>query len=190
MRYALAPLVEAAGMSEAELGRTVGLSGSSLTKARRDGLIESAADRYAVRAGLVPWLVWSDWLEDLSVSCEECAAMFVPARKSQRFCAPECQQRNQKRRWYRRRYQDDPTFRARENARSRAYQTEYAEHLNRQQSRRYREKREERIAYDRVYRERNKDHIKAKNRAYYLANRERIIARQAAYDRRKREQAA
>ena len=91
-RYALAALVEAAGMSEAELGRRVGLSGSSLTKARRDGLIESAADRYACRAGLVPWLVWSDWLEDLSVECaaEDCCERFVPARKGHVYHSQAC----------------------------------------------------------------------------------------------------
>ena len=98
-RYSLSALVEAAGMSEAELGRRVGLSGSSLTKARRDGLIESAADRYACRAGLVPWLVWSDWLEDAWVECaaEDCADRFVPARKGHRYCSSRCRRRTNER---------------------------------------------------------------------------------------------
>lgn len=100
-RYPLAALVEASGMSEAELGRRVGLSGSSLTKARRDGLIESAADRYACRAGLVPWLVWSDWLEDAFVECaaEDCCERFVPRDKANIWCSRRCYQRVKMRRY-------------------------------------------------------------------------------------------
>lgn len=57
-RYDLASLLEATGLSEAALGRLVGLSGSTLKNARERGLTMEAADRYAVRAGLHPFEVW------------------------------------------------------------------------------------------------------------------------------------
>lgn len=139
-RYPLAALVEAAGMSEAELGRRVGLSGSSLTKARRDGLIESAADRYACRAGLVPWLVWSDWLEDLSVECAErsCSVTFVPSRKGHSYCSKVCFRRE----WQRVRYHADPAFAASKIESARSYYRENGDYVRKRQRRSYRAKRD------------------------------------------------
>lgn len=174
-RYALASLVEAAGMSEAELGRRVGLSGSSLTKARRDGLIESAADRYACRAGLVPWLVWSDWLEDVFVECPECGERFVAKRRDQRYCTQKCGHRRRARERVRARYQSDPEWREARKAEVRAYREENARAIRIQQA---------------AWRDQNRERRAAQQRAYYAANRERILARQAEYDRRKREQVA
>ena len=160
MRYALAPLVEAAGMSEAEFGRRVGLSGSSLTKARRDGLIESAADRYACRAGLVPWLVWSDWLEDLSVECaaDDCTERFVPARNGHAYCSKRCRERVVSKR----RYHTDPAARARAIASAAGYYVEAGDYRRSQMRRRHWEKRDTELA---------------RMRAYYAANRERLQER-------------
>ena len=172
-RYALASLVEAAGMSEAELGRRVGLSGSSLTKARRDGLIESAADRYACRAGLVPWLVWSDWLEDLSVECAErsCSERFVPARPSHEWCSPRCYQRNYQRERARRLYEQDAEYREAEKAKSKAYRA-----ANRRQV----------AVKNRTYRERTLERRREYSARYRAANLDRIREYQREYDRARR----
>lgn len=107
-RYPLEALVAASGLSEAALARAVGLSGTTLKLARENGLREDAADRYACRAGLVPWLVWSDWLEDVAVPCPECQAPFVPSRQGHVFCSRRCRDR----RWKRERYRQDSQHRA------------------------------------------------------------------------------
>jgi hypothetical protein len=119
-RYPLEALMEATGLSEAHLARRVGMDGTTLKRARENGLVASAADRYAVRAGFVPWLVWPEWIadqiEDCSQPCEECGSPFVPVKKGHRFCNRTCGSRNLKRRRY-----QDPEFRAKERARNQAY---------------------------------------------------------------------
>lgn len=139
-RYPLDALVDALGLSEAGVARLVGLSGSTLKRARENGFVEEAADRYAVRAGLLPWLVWSDWLDDLEVECAErsCTNRFVPSRGSHRFCSKRCKQRVAKRNYVRRRYQSDAEFRDREKRRTQAYREE-ARPAIRAKNRRYRE---------------------------------------------------
>lgn len=76
-RYPLAALVDASGLSEAALGRAVGLSGTTLKNARVRGFLEASADRYAVRAGFHPAEVWPDF------GCEPCALerVFVATRR-------------------------------------------------------------------------------------------------------------
>lgn len=150
-RYALAPLVEVSGMSESELARKIGLSGSTLVKAREWGLVEKAADRYACRLGLVPWLVWSDWLDDCEVECANpsCDVTFVPLRRSHRHCTRDCYQREYKRENYRQLYATDPEFRASQLAKSARYRAE------------------------------TREAAKKKKAAYYQANRERILALKA-----------
>jgi hypothetical protein len=149
-RYPLAGLVDAVGLSEAATARMVGLSGSTLKQAREHGFQEKAADRYAVRAGLVPWLIWSDWLDDCEIPCPECETRFVPSRKSHRFCTRGCYQRRYKRDLYRERYASDPEFRAAQREKSA------------------------------TYRESTRAAAKIKNAAYYRANRERILAAKTA----------
>lgn len=150
-RYPFAALVEACCMSEAATARMVGLSGTTLGNARRYGLTETAADRYACRAGLVPWLVWTDWLDDCEIECvnPECDARFVPLRKTHRYCTRDCYQREYKREKYRRLYQSDPEFR------------------------------DAQLAKSRRYREATRDAAKVKKAAYYQRNRDRILARKA-----------
>jgi hypothetical protein len=74
-RYPLQALVAASGLTEAELGRRVGLSGSTLKHVREHGLAERSADRYAVRAGMVPSAVWPELLEQaIADVTRECAS--------------------------------------------------------------------------------------------------------------------
>ena len=125
-RYPLAALVAASGLTESALARRVGLSGSTLKAARERGLVERAADRYAVRAGLHPAQVWDDWIDGAGVTCPECGSRFVPLRKSHRYCTQDCYQRRYKREKYRARYATDAAFRARELEKSRRYRHETA----------------------------------------------------------------
>jgi len=94
-RYPFAALMDATGLTEAALGRRVGLSGTSLVKARELGLVEQAADRCAVRCGLVPWVVWPDWFADFEVECADrsCEATFVPTRQNHIYCTQKCARR-------------------------------------------------------------------------------------------------
>lgn len=135
-RYSLDLLVEASGLTEAALGRRVGLSGSSLTKARKMGLIESAADRYACRCGLLPWLVWSDWLEDAQVECAErsCTVRFVPTRKGHLFCSKRCCVRKQMQEFRARRAEDE-AYLAMRRAEARAYYEECGDYVRARQRR-------------------------------------------------------
>lgn len=62
--YPLADLVSAARCASAyELGRRIGVSGTTLQQALTLGLSELQADRWAVRAGLVATVVWPEMLE-------------------------------------------------------------------------------------------------------------------------------
>lgn len=183
-RYPLAALVDAVGMSEAATARMIGLSGSTLKWARVKGLVEEAADRYACRAGLVPWVVWPDWLDDLEQECadEKCTNRFVPSRKGNIFCSKECNHRAASRNHKRRRYQD-PEYRARKQAANAAYKATADRAVKLKQAA-YRAANAERIAAKHAeYRAANADRIRERSAAYYQANRERALARQREYDR-------
>lgn len=175
-RYPLAPLVESTGLSEAAFARSVGLSGSTLKWARQKGLTEEAADRYSCRAGLVPWLIWSDWLDDLELECadEKCRARFVPKRKGMRYCTLQCGKRASDRAAKRRRYREDPEFAAAE----------------REKARRYREGSLRAVRLkDALRRERTREEKRAYMKAYYAANREVLLEKQRIRDRAKRQAA-
>lgn len=103
-RYPLQALVAASGLTEAELGRRVGLSGSTLKHVREHGLAERSADRYAVRAGMVPSAVWPELLEqaiaDVTRECasSDCTNTFLldvggKGGTRRRYCSATCKSR-------------------------------------------------------------------------------------------------
>lgn len=57
-RWDVEPLIQRVGV-----GRATELFGDELRKARRAGLTDNKADRWAVRAGLHPEEVWPGWCE-------------------------------------------------------------------------------------------------------------------------------
>jgi hypothetical protein len=125
-RYPLAALLEATCLTESEFSirmRNKGISfdGTTLKRARENGLVESAADKYATAIGVVPWVIWPEWLDNIiadeSIPCEECGESFVPVRSGVRFCSRACSQRAYKRR----RYHEDPEIRAKDNERARLW---------------------------------------------------------------------
>ena len=100
-RYPLADLVAASGLTEAALGRAVGLSGTTLKSAREIGFIERAADKYAARAGLPASSVWMDWGDDALPTCaaDGCEQTFFPYTKQALYCSATCRQREKMRRY-------------------------------------------------------------------------------------------
>lgn len=59
-RWPVEPLVAAAGGVEKVLQQ---LDGGNLSRARRDGLTDVQADRWATRLGYHPAQVWPDWID-------------------------------------------------------------------------------------------------------------------------------
>jgi hypothetical protein len=129
-RYPLEPLVAASGLSEAALARSVGLSGSTLQQARLHGLREDAADRYAVRAGFVPVVVWPDFGQAI---CPECSEPFVQSRRTHVMCSDNCRERRR----MRLKYQSDPAWAEAKRAARRAYYQECADYERADARRRY-----------------------------------------------------
>lgn len=170
-RYPLQPLIDILGMSEAAMARRVGLSGSSLVKARTLGFTEAAADRYAVRAGFVPWMVWPEWLDDaiadVSVVCaaEDCDVTFIPSRKGHRCCSDRCSKLHHKRT----RYRDDPEFAESVRQRRRAHYEECVEYERAASRLNHQRNRDRRLEGMRAYYRENAEELKAKQRARYAA---------------------
>lgn len=60
-RWPLAPLLAAVNVPD--FPRLVGVSGAVIEAAHIVGLSDTQADRWAVRAGLHPAMVWPDWID-------------------------------------------------------------------------------------------------------------------------------
>lgn len=163
------------------LAEHVGIAVRQVYRWRRRGLSRLTADRAAVAAGYLPYLIWPDWLDDSIAAVEaedaansrECAAedcdrMFL-AGPSQRFCSKRCQRRAAE---TRRR----PTKRARDIAQRKDRYARDPEH------------RRAMLAYQRTYQAHPviAEQRRQYRRDYYKKNREREIERQRLYDARKR----
>lgn len=153
-RYPLAALLEATGLTESGLTREVGLSGSTLKKAREVGFTADAADRYAVRCGLTPLEVWPDYGQ---VPCVECGQLFAQTRSTHRYCEWNCAARAGRRR----RYAEDPAYREQRKAAARRHKEE--------------NRRAEQIA-GAQYRERNRERLAAAQRERDRRKREERVA--------------
>ena len=63
-RWPLAPLVEAMRRrGSANPTYELGIGGEVWKRATAHGLTDATADRWAVRAGWLPWEVWPDWID-------------------------------------------------------------------------------------------------------------------------------
>ena len=166
-RYPLAPLLEATGLTEAELGRKIGLRGTPLIRARERGFVEEAADRWACRAGFVPWHIWPEWLDhvtaDVSIPCAECGTLFVTFRRGHRYCCTPCQQRAGKRD----RYATDAEYRDARRHSAAAYYAENGDYVRKRERRLYDPARGRERAH--AYYEANRDAILSRRRARYHA---------------------
>lgn len=160
--YPLQSLVSASGLSEAALARRVGLSGTTLKRAREVGLREDAADRYACRAGLTPLEVWPDW-GHVDCAVDGCEVSFVPVRKGHRCCSERCSKILYKRT----RYRSDPEFAESERQKRRTYYQECIEYERAASRARHQRDRDRKLAAMRAYYQANREELKAKQRARY-----------------------
>lgn len=175
-RYSMEPLAAASGVPLPSLGRVLGVSGSTWQDARKHGVGERAADRYAVRLGLHVANVWPEMvdhaIEDASVPCEECGEPLLPTRAGHTFHGP-CYARRASREWKRRKHASDETWRAAERERSRAYRQSAGRAIALKQA---------------AYKAANAERLRERKRQWYLENRDVILAKQRDRDRAKRGQ--
>lgn len=171
-RFPLAPLLEVTGLTMAQLNARIRMGGDTYRRVQTEGLSELVADRWATRLGLHPAEVWTDWFDQPRVECAErdCTETFVPTRKGHRFCSTRCQTRNANRAYSKRRWANDPKWRARKAAASRRYNEEAARAVLARKRARYQER---------------ADELRAQRRARYAQNPERWRAYQAEYRRRR-----
>lgn len=150
--YPLAPLIAASGLGSSACRRAVQASGSSWQRALELGASEEQADRWSVRLGLVPWLVWDNWAEDvqegyyLKCAAPDCDERFLRSGK-RKYCSPRCRHR---------RYRQQPGPRAVINARRRAFYREVAEYERARYRAFYQEHAEAERARGRAYKQRQK----------------------------------
>jgi hypothetical protein len=102
----LADLLADRGMeSWSQLEDYLELDRRNLSALKRDGLTESAADKLATRCGLMPWLIWPEWLDnviadyELECAADGCGVRFIPPPNSprKRYCSRQCQNRSKMR---------------------------------------------------------------------------------------------
>jgi predicted sulfurtransferase len=69
-----------------------GFDSGECYRAKRVGLSDLLADRWAVRCGVTPMEVWADWCEAMEVECAaaDCTERFVPNRWNHRYHSPAC----------------------------------------------------------------------------------------------------
>jgi lambda repressor-like predicted transcriptional regulator len=176
-RYPVDVLTELSGMSASALCRKAGVSSSTIAKSRsRHGLTEEMAERLAVAAGFLPYLIWPEWLEDViedcSVECadERCHTRFVPSRRNNIYCSPGCTSRASARAYSRRR-REDPAVRAEEAQRAKEYRAQ--------------DPRTSRLK-DSLRRPRERDARIARDRARYRTNRDELLLQQRIRDHYRR----
>lgn len=137
-RYPFAPLAAAMGESVSAAGRILGLSGSTRNEYRDRGVTERVADRLAVKAGLNPYEVWPEMVDDLIADAEvecartDCTVRFVPTHHRARFCCRNCKDVDGLRR---RRQRPEVAAAARRSAA--AYYAEHGDYVRAQRRRRW-----------------------------------------------------
>lgn len=122
MTYPLAPLAEAMGLSEDKAYKALGINRKTKTvrRIRGEGMTADEADRFAVKAGFMPWEIWPDWTVELTgvgmVPCGSCGELFDAYRPGHRYCSTTCRRREQQRR-----YRTSPRVAEANRANRRAY---------------------------------------------------------------------
>lgn len=145
MRYPISDLFAHMPGSDDDCRRRLSISGSAYGNMVQHGLTFDQAERYAERAGLLPYEVWPEMVDELiDLESKVCAApscdnRFVPDNPRRIYCCQRCQQNVASARWKRRRYQNDPEYRERLKAQSRARYYRDHEYVRRQQNQRRRE---------------------------------------------------
>ena len=128
-RYSITPLVEALRLEPGQsVARALNVGGTALTTMTICGLEERTAERLAVRAGLSPYDLWPEMLDqaiaevERECAADDCTVTFLPPAKvpGKRYCSATCRRRVQRRAQYR----QDPEFRERVKEQMRRYYRE------------------------------------------------------------------
>jgi hypothetical protein len=134
------------GMTEAQAARSLGFSGSTEQKYRREGMSAIVADHAAVKAGFSPFEVWPEWGVDAHEEALE------RRRKAARESG-------------RRRYRESAEVREKRKEAAKAWRQASPRALAHQPSRQPEARREQ----SRSYYQRNAEAIRAKARERYAA---------------------
>lgn len=111
------------------LAERVGVSPRTIQRDAVRGLTLTQAERYADRLGVHPWEVWPEWVElvvaEIGKECvsSSCGQVFVPKRRSQKFCSDRCREREAQIR-----YRATPAGRERMREQRRAFYAQCAEY--------------------------------------------------------------
>jgi hypothetical protein len=142
VRYPISDLFALMAGSDDDCRRKLGISGAAFGPMKQHGLKFEQAERYAERAGLLPYEVWPEMVDELIGSLErECAAegcceRFIPSNPRRIYCSHICRDRKAKARWAQRRYQSDPEYAARRREASTARYRREREYILAQRRRR------------------------------------------------------
>jgi hypothetical protein len=141
-RYPFAPLAAAMQLSEAHACRVLNLSGSTAVEYRRRGLTRRVADRLAVAAGLHPYEVWPEMVDDdiADTQAAEAARLERKRASARRFAAKMRAQRRA-----------DPAAHATYLAEQAAYRARARRAINASRRAYYRNNRERELARQREY---------------------------------------
>lgn len=150
-RYPLAPFFELTGWSMTRVTEIAAANAEELRRRRSEGVTERIADRLAVAAGFHAFVIWPEMADhviaDTQRECadEMCRAWFVPTNAKHRYCTDRCRSRASSRR----RYRMSPDHAAKQRARAAAYRRDNAR---------------VKAVKDALYREKNRDQLRAKQR--------------------------
>lgn len=95
-RYPIQPLLDAMRMTLSQATKSLGVSGQMTRSAKVKGLGLEAAYRWADNAGLHPYSVWPEMLDDVLDDCQrecawkDCHEKYIPRQSTQRYCSRKC----------------------------------------------------------------------------------------------------
>lgn len=98
-RYPLEPFFKLTGFSLNRIREIAPCAGPEYQLRQSEGVTERIADRLASAAGFHPWEIWPEManhvIEGMEKPCadERCANTFLPAKRNQMYCHPDCRQR-------------------------------------------------------------------------------------------------
>jgi hypothetical protein len=176
--YSLEPLADALGCTLGQLGRRLGVSGSTWQQYRSEGVSELVADRLAVKAGLHPALVWPELVEFAITEVEHIDYIRVMSDRAKNRDRKAAERRHNARTQereaeYRRAYRASlsDAARAQQLRAARAYKAAHADEIAKK---------------DRDYKDDNRQRRIEYQRAYYQRTRAQRLAWQRENDRQRR----
>ena len=156
-RYSYEPIAAYLGGTPGTQAELLGVDRRQIYRWQERGLTRDQAERVAEGFRLHPLELWPEMVSEVERACAECEGLFVPLRSNHKFCSTSCKHRCLQREWQRRRYAEDPEFRARRLAEAARYHVEVREY---------------RRAYRRQWDRANREQINARRRERNAAARD------------------